>query len=109
MPHNEDLASRVRVALKYVRHIEEKKMFGGVAFMLNGHMACGVNREDLVLRLGNDGVDAILDEKGVRPCDFTGRIIKSMAMIGPEATKTASQIKRWVKLAVDANKDLPPK
>ncbi len=73
MPYNEVLAARVRDILWGEPGLTERKMFGGVAFMLHGHMCCGVINNDLVLRLGADGAGEALSQPFTRPMDFTGR------------------------------------
>ncbi len=109
MPYDEPTADRIRKILKRTKGIEEKKMFGGLAFMLNGHMACGVLDTTLVLRLGNEGAAKALKEKHTRPMDFTGKPLKSMVYVDPKGFKTDAALKAWVKCAVDHARSLPPK
>jgi TfoX/Sxy family transcriptional regulator of competence genes len=73
MPYDEDLAARVRDSLRGTPGLTERTMFGGIAFMLNGHMFSGVINDDLVLRLGAEGADEALGKPHTRPMDFTGR------------------------------------
>jgi TfoX/Sxy family transcriptional regulator of competence genes len=73
VPYDEDLAARVRESLSGAAGLTERKMFGGAAFMLHGHMCCGVIKDDLVLRLGVEGADEALSQPFTRPMDFTGR------------------------------------
>src|SRR5258708_37868216 len=82
MAHAEVMAARVRVALARKKGIIEKKMFGGVCFMVDGHMCCGIAGSDLVLRLGDAGAAAALEEPHTRGMDFTGRVMKSLAVLG---------------------------
>ena len=72
MAFDEVLAERVRVALADAPDLHERKMFGGIAFMVSGHMACGVAGDDLMLRLGPEGVADALRHPDARPMDFTG-------------------------------------
>ncbi|MBM2846978.1 MAG: methyltransferase [Bacteroidetes bacterium] len=75
MAYNEALASRTRAALARKRGITEKAMFGGLSFLLNGKMVCGVLKNDLVVRVHPDESDALLKKPYVRPMDFTGHPI----------------------------------
>ncbi len=109
MAFNETLAGRVRALLARRRGITERKMFGGLAFMVDDHMACGILQDDLMLRLGDEDAAAALDEKHVRAMDFTGRPMKSMVYVGPGGTKTEAQLKAWVERAVRYARSLPPK
>ena len=83
MAYDEKLADRVREVLQRRRGVSEKKMFGGLAFLVNGHMACGVQGDDLMVRVGPDAYDAALKKAGTRPMDFTGRPLKGMVYVGP--------------------------
>ena len=109
MPYNPDTAQRLRVALKKLTPVTERKMFGGVAFMVNGHMCAGVNGDDLVLRLGHEQAAAALTKPHTRPMDFTGRPLKSMVYLEPPAYRTARQLDAWLKRALAFNQTLPPK
>ena len=82
MAYDEELAARVRDVLGDAPDVMERKMFGGLAFMLSGNMACGIVGADLMLRLGDDGADAALDQPHVRPMDFTHRPMKSHGLRG---------------------------
>jgi TfoX/Sxy family transcriptional regulator of competence genes len=84
-------------------------MFGGLAFMVAGHMACGIVGDDLMLRLGEDDADAALDEPHTRPMDFTGKPMKSMVYVAPAGTETDPALVAWVKRATAHARTLPPK
>jgi TfoX/Sxy family transcriptional regulator of competence genes len=84
-------------------------MFGGVAFLINGHMACGVLDEVLVLRLGEEGADAALEKKHTRPMDFTGKPMKSMIYVDPAGFRGEKALKAWVDRAIAFARSLPPK
>jgi len=73
MAYNEKLAERVSAVLGNVENITEKKMFGGIGYLLNGNMACGINKEFLIVRVGPEGYQAALDEAHTRIFDLTGR------------------------------------
>ena len=109
MAYDDKLAERVRSVLKRRRGIAEKKMFGGLTFLLNGNMCCGVIKKDLVLRLGEDGATKALDKPYARKMDFTGKALKSMVYIGPAGYRTEAQLRRWVAQGVDYVKSLPAK
>jgi TfoX/Sxy family transcriptional regulator of competence genes len=107
--HSERLASTVREILAEDGEVDERKMFGGLAFMVHGHMCCGVIGEDLVLRLGTDRAEQALKEPHVRPMDFTGRPLKGYVFVGPSALTTEARLRHWLRLARDFVDQLPPK
>lgn len=109
MAYDEKLAERVRETLKRRRGIREKKMFGGLAFMVNGHMACGVQGDDLMVRVGPDAYDAALKKTGARPMDFTGRPLKGMVYVGPQGHRRKPSLEAWVEQALSYARSLPPK
>jgi len=106
---DESLAARIRRALARRSGIDERRMFGGLAFLLRGHMCCGVVDDTLVLRLGNDGAAAALEEPHTRPMDFTGKPMKSMVYVGPDGIADDDDLHRWVNRAADFAATLPPK
>ena len=101
MPYDEKLAARVRHALAGQRKVEEKKMMGGLTFMVNGKMCVGILKDDLMARIDPAVHDEALQKKGCREMDFTGRPMKGFVFVGPEGTKQT--LDYWVKLAVDFN------
>lgn len=109
MAYDEALAARVRVALADRDDVTERRMFGGIAFMAHGNMCCGVSGEDLMVRLGEDGADAALDELGARPMDFTGRPMKGYAFVGPAGTATEAALRDWVQRTLAFADTLPAK
>ncbi|MDQ3914759.1 MAG: TfoX/Sxy family protein [Actinomycetota bacterium] len=109
MAYDEELAARVRELLEERGVPSERKMFGGIAFMVNGHMCCGVIKEDLVLRLGPDAANKALRDPDVRPMDFTGRPMKGFVFVSAEGTKTEARLRRHVQSALDFVETLPPK
>jgi TfoX/Sxy family transcriptional regulator of competence genes len=106
---NEDLADRIRRALRTRKDVIEMKMFGGVAFMVRGHMACGTVHGKLMVRLGEEGASAALNKPHVEPMDFTGKVLKTMAYVRPEGIRTPDALKSWVNQAVGFAMTLPPK
>ncbi|MEZ4287723.1 MAG: TfoX/Sxy family protein [Polyangiales bacterium] len=109
MPYDEKLAERVRQSLKTRRGVEEKKMFGGIAFMVRGHMTVGVMDNDLMVRVGKDDYDEALKMPGARPMDFTGRPLKTMIFVGKRSVSKDDALKLWVDRALTFNKTLPAK
>lgn len=109
MAYDGTAAERVRKALKGQRGFSERKMFGGIAFLLNGNMCCGIMGRDLVLRLGNEEAVKALRETHTREMDFTGKPMRSMVFVGPAGYSTDRDLSGWVKRAIDYVKSLPPK
>ena len=109
MPYDESVAARIRRALAPRTDIDERKMFGGLAFLMHGNMCCGVVKDTLVVRLGNDGAAAALAEPHARPMDFTGKPMKSMVYVGPEGIADDDDLNRWLGRAIAFAETLPPK
>jgi TfoX/Sxy family transcriptional regulator of competence genes len=108
MPYSGDLAARVRDSLQGQPGLTERKMFGGITFMLHGHMFCGVINDDLVLRLGADGADEALGQPFTRPMDFTGRPMNGYVYVAPGGTAAAA-LTGWLRRAILFAESLPPK
>ena len=108
MAYDEKLADRVRDVLETEDGVTERKMFGGLAFMVRGHMACGIVGNDLMLRLGAESAEEALERPHVRPMDFTGRPMTSMVYVGPDGLQGAA-LRRWVGQSVAFVETLPPK
>ncbi|MBF0171695.1 MAG: TfoX/Sxy family protein [Nitrospinae bacterium] len=108
MAYDEKLAQRVRRALKD-EAVTEKKMFGGICFLLNGAMLCGVTRDTLMLRVGPDAYATLLHEPGAREMDFTGKPMKGMLYVAPDAVADARSLSRWIARAVAFVGTLPSK
>ena len=109
MAYDEKLSERVRALLEPQDAVTEKKMFGGLAFMLRGNMCCGVLKDELILRLGPEGGDRALDEPHTRPMDFTGRPMSNFVIVTPEGHASEEELERWVDRAVSYTSTLPPK
>jgi len=107
--YSEKLVERVRQTLEQAEGVSERKMFGGVAFMINGNMCCGVSEEELMLRLGPERAQKFLQEPHTREMDFTGRVIKSMLYVKPAGIRTKASLMKWVGRAIDFASELPPK
>ena len=109
MAYDAKLAGRVREALGARGGLVEKKMFGGIAFMLHGNMCCGVLEENLIVRLGPEGGLEALKEPHTKPVDFTGKIMRSMVVVAPAALKSETRLKKWVGRGAEFALSLPPK
>lgn len=109
MAFNEELAQRLRDALAGQSHLVEKKMFGGIGFMLQGNMACGVNSDDLVLRTDPGHNEQIVIQPHVKPFDLTGRPMIGWILVEPDAYQTESDFQDWVEREITYALSLPPK
>jgi TfoX/Sxy family transcriptional regulator of competence genes len=109
MAFDENLAARIRVALVRKKGVEEKKMFGGVGFLLHGNMLVGVWKDSLIVRLGPDNYDDALLESHVREFDITGRAMKGWVLVEPEGVEDDDQLKGWIERALKFVKALPAK
>jgi TfoX/Sxy family transcriptional regulator of competence genes len=109
MAFSEELASRVREILEDSGPVEEKKMFGGLAFMVNGHMSVGITKDELMLRLGPERATVALAEPHVRPMDFTGRPMKGYVYVAAPGLRTEAKLREWLDLAREFNATMPPK
>ena len=109
MAFDEALADRVRAALGERDALTEKKMFGGIAFMLAGNMATGVAREELIVRLDPEEYADALDEPGAREFDMTGRPMAGWLLVAPEATDDDAGLRSWVERGAAFASSLPPK
>ncbi len=105
MPYNEKLADRTReiIALTH-KKVEEKKMFGGLCFMVNDKMCVGVEQERLMVRLDPALYDEVMEKEGCNPMNFTGRIMKGYVFVDIEALNTKRKLEYWIKLALGFNK-----
>jgi TfoX/Sxy family transcriptional regulator of competence genes len=109
MAYDETLASRVREILRAVEGFSEKKMFGGICFLVHGNMCCGVLKQDLVLRIDPEYGADVLNRAHARPMDFTGRPMKGFVLVAPGALASAQELRGWVSLALSFARKLPPK
>jgi TfoX/Sxy family transcriptional regulator of competence genes len=104
MAYDETLVDRVRNALPKSSRVEEKKMMGGLTFMVNRKMCVGVLKDELMVRLDPVVYDVALKRKGCREMNFTGKPMKGFVFVGHEGTKSKKDLGYWVGLAVDYNK-----
>lgn len=110
MAYDEELANRVREALSDA-DVEpaERQMFGGLAFMVDGHMTVGIIDDELMVRVGKDGHDDALAEPHAREMDFTGKPMTGMVYVAPEGLGDDGDLAAWVRRALDHTRSLPPK
>ncbi len=100
MSYDERLAERIRGVLAARDDVVEKKMFGGLCFMVAGSMCCGLTKTDFMVRVGPEQYEEALAQPHARPMDFTGRALKGMVYVAPEGIRTAVALGRWVSLGV---------
>jgi TfoX/Sxy family transcriptional regulator of competence genes len=109
MAYNETLAKRIWQRLARKKGVEEKKMFGGVCFLLNGNMLVGVWKDSLIARLGEDQGEEALLELHVSEFNITGRAMKRWVMVAPEGITDDHQLNDWIQRAVKFVGKLPAK
>ena len=109
MPYDEILAARLRDLLAGNDAVNEKKMFGGVAFLVNGNMSVGVYREWLIARLSAETAGEALQRPGAKVMDITGRPMKGWLMVAPDGVADAESLRAWVDESVAFAASLPPK
>jgi TfoX/Sxy family transcriptional regulator of competence genes len=100
MSYDERLASRIRALFEDREDVVEKKMFGGLCFMVSGAMCCGLTKSDFMVRVGPEKYDEALAQPHARPMDFTGRPLKGMVYVAPEGLRTRAALARWVERGV---------
>lgn len=103
MAYNENLADRLRTVLASQEDVEEKKMMGGLTFMVNGKMCVGIVKEDLMVRLNPDIHDQVIEHNGCREMDFTGKPMKGYVFVSPEAIESEKELNYWVNLGLEFN------
>jgi TfoX/Sxy family transcriptional regulator of competence genes len=104
MAYSEKIAIRIREALIDTKNLVEKKMFGGIAFMVDGKMCVGVDKDDIMLRCQLEMTDELLSKKGARPFDLTGKSMKGWLLVDNDGTKSKKDFDWWIKTALEANK-----
>jgi TfoX/Sxy family transcriptional regulator of competence genes len=105
MAYNEKLADRVREIIAAThKNVDEKKMFGGLCFMVNDKMCIGVEKERLMVRLDPAVYDEVMEKDGCHPMDFTGKIMKGYVFVDAYVVNTKAQLNYWVGLALAYNK-----
>ena len=110
MAYNLKLAERIQAELNGIPFVE-KKMFGGVGYILNGNMACGILGEDMIVRVSVDEYETLLKRAHVKIFTMKGgpKPMKGWLMVEPEGCKTRKQLSAWIKKGVEFTLTLPPK
>ncbi len=109
MAYDEGLAQRIRQELEQVPDLVEKKLFGGVAFMVQGNMACGVHKDMLMVRVGPERYEETIQMPHTRPFDMTGRAMKGWLLVEAGGMESEADLKDWLNQGVDFAMTLPPK
>ena len=109
MAYDEALAARIRSALTGETNVIEKKMFGGLAFMLSGNMAIGVLADEIMVRVGPDNHEDALSRPHARPMDFTGRPMGGMIYVSRPGFESDEGLAAWVETGSSFARSLPPK
>jgi TfoX/Sxy family transcriptional regulator of competence genes len=109
MSYDENLAERLSKALADLPGLTEKKMFGGVGYLLNGNMACGVHKEFLIMRVGLEHYQEALEHPHTRIFDTTGRPMTGWVMVAPEGCASEKDFKDWLQKGLDFTSALPAK
>ena len=109
MAYDSRLAQRIRRILDHQPHVTEREMFGGIAFLVQGNIACGVIGDELMVRVGPEQHQAALKKPHVRPFDMTGRPFKGWVWVGEPGLGSTEGLNTWVKRGVDFALTLPAK
>lgn len=103
MSYNQKLVDKIRESLVDLKDVEEKHMFGGVCFMVNGKMCVGVVKDEMMCRINPDLDNIVLERDGCRPMDFTGKRMKGYVFISDEGMKKKKDFDYWISLCLEFN------
>jgi len=109
MPYNEEIDARIRKIVARWKNTEAKNMFGGVCYLLDGNMVCGVYKDYLILRLGEKASQQALNQAHIQPFDITGKPMKGWVMVEEGGFNTDDRLKVWLDKAKAFVKILPAK
>ena len=109
MAFDEGLAQRIREQFQARSNVEEKKMFGGLCFMVSNHMCVGIVKDTLMARVGPDNYQDCLKKKYASEMDFTGKAMKGMVYVAPEGIESDPDLERWLNTCIRFVNSLPPK
>lgn len=109
MAYSRNLADRVRAATRDLRGMVEKKMFGGVGFLLRGNMLVGIMGSSLIVRLGPEAAATALQQDGVREFDVTGKPMRGWVVVEPDALESERELAAWIDRAASFVETLPAK
>ncbi len=104
MPYSEKLSDRIREAIAHLPKVDERLMFGGVCYMLNGKMCVGVVKDEMMCRIGPEAYEAALEKRGCREMVFTGKPMKGYVYVSADGMKTKKEFDYWIDLCVKFNK-----
>jgi len=109
--YDKNLAARMQKVLDELNPpaLTEKQMFGGVAYLVRGNMACGVHKDEMIVRVGPDCFVDALNRPGVRPFDMTGKPMNGWVMVKPDGFETDQALREWMVLGLDYARSLPAK
>jgi len=109
MAYDNDLSERIKQIVEFIPGMSNKEMFGGIAFMLNGNVACGVIGENLMVRVGPERHAEALGQAHTRPFDYSGKPMKGWIYVMPEAIRSDEDLGIWVQRGIEFARSLPPK
>ena len=109
MAYNEALAERIRKRMEKRKGFSERKMFGGICFMINGNMACGIVGDDLMVRVGLRDYLKLLKKSYARPMDFTGRPLRGFVYVSAKGCDRQASLNKWIEIGTDYARSLPTK
>jgi TfoX/Sxy family transcriptional regulator of competence genes len=109
MAYDEDLGNRIKAVLEETTAFEEKKLFGGVGYMIRGNMACGVHKHMLVVRLEKEQYDRDIQLPTTKPFDITGREMRGWMLVNSQGVQKEADLRHWVQTGVEFAMTLPPK
>jgi TfoX/Sxy family transcriptional regulator of competence genes len=109
MTYDTATAERIRRVLAGRADVTEKKMVGGLSFLVSGNMCCGATGSALMIRVGADARDQVLAEPGVRPMQFAGRALSGFVCVDPPGFAADDALARWIQRALDFTATLPPR
>ncbi len=109
MAFDEVLAARIRDVLGGTEGLAEKRMFGGVAFLVNGNMCCGVHDDEVIVRADPESAEDALREPYVRIFDLTGRPMRGWLLVGSDGVASDEQLRSWIGMGVNFAASLPAK
>jgi len=111
MAYDKNLAARMQKILDDLNPpaLVEKKMFGGVGYLVRGNIACGVHKDELIVRVGSDGFMDALNRPGARPFDMTGKPMNGWVMVKPSGFETDQALREWIELGLNYANSLSAK
>ena len=109
MAYDQGLAQRIEEYFSDRADVDVKKMFGGLCFMMNGHMCCGIVKDQLMARVGADQYEACLKKPFCTEMDFTGKVMKGMVCVDAQGIAEDEDLHEWIQRCEDFILTLPPK